>query len=148
MKQLIALNFLILLGFTISSCDKQSVADSIAKLQNSGSFSGSWELRELIGCQVPGCNPYFEKGNGNTWTFTDSSYQYSVGHELKVAGELILGKDTSLATGRLTDYFIMKNNGNNYYWLDKIFFEIKSDTLFLYRGILPADGTIDKYVRF
>ena len=141
--------------FLFISCKKNSTSPQKNKLISSGyvvtdsaAINGYWELRILYGCQTPNCNPYFEPGNGNTWKFTDSTYVFSVKSTSPVyansdSGRYSVGKDTSRVTGRLMDYFILKDDK-----YDTLFFEIVKDTLTVYRGYIPSDGTIEKYVRF
>ena len=148
MKKVIAFVFLTfsILGYT--SCKKQ--ADSF-KQENSlpadSTLQGDWELRTLIGCQVPGCNPIFQPGNGQIWKFSDSTFKFYVNHTLVDSGVLIQGTDSCLATNRVMNYFARKNDNNYYYYLDKLFFAFTNNQLVIYRGVVAADGTIEKYSR-
>ncbi len=106
-------------------------------------LKGDWELREIFGgLRAPNLSPYFAPGNGFIWKFTDSAYQLYSNEHLVSKGNYILTKDTSIATGRLMSALILPQNFN-----DKIYFEFNRDTLVFYRGVIAADGTIEKYVR-
>ncbi len=155
MKCIVLSFYLICAVFLFISCKKNSISPQKNKAASSGyvvtdsaAINGYWELRILYGCQTPNCNPYFEPGNGNTWKFTDSMYVFSVKSTSPVyaytdSGRYSAGKDTSQVTGRLMDYLILKEDK-----YDRLFFEIVKDTLTVYRGYIPADGTIEKFVRF
>ncbi len=106
-------------------------------------IKGDWELREILGgLRAPNSSPFFAPGNGYRWKFTDSAYQSYSGQELVSKGNYILARDTSPATGKLMSLLIFPQNDN-----DKIYFEFSRDTLIFYRGMIAADGTIEKYVR-
>jgi hypothetical protein len=150
MRRIALLSCIPCLALLVCSCQKENNSAAKKKLlsTNSGSIKGDWELRILYGCQTPNCNPYFQPGNGNTWHFTDSTYLHTVKslsprYTASDSAVYILGEDTCMATGRMMDYFKAKDDP-----FEGIFFEITNDTLTLYRGIIPADGTIQKYVRF
>jgi hypothetical protein len=143
MKHVALFSYLTLSIFLLCSCKKNNADTEKDEAENPGSVSGSWELRVLYGgYRAPGASPYFAPGNGNIWKFTDSTYQYYGNRQLLCSGEYILGKDTSIATGRFMDYVILKQNYN-----EKIFFEIVKDILVFYRGQIASDGTIEKYVK-
>lgn len=139
----------------VTSCKKAGISPVKNKLISSGytvtdsaSLNGFWELRILYGCQTPNCNPYFEPGNGNTYQFTDSSYRLyfksvSPAYTVSDSGRFTTGKDTSQVTGRHMDFIRLKNDPYRI-----LFFEIVKDTLTIYDGYIPSDGTIQKYVRF
>lgn len=112
---------------------------------DSVSIVNSWELRSSYGgFRAPVRNPSYQPGNGYIWKFTNTNYQlYSEGQVVS-SGGYTMTKDTSVAAGRLMDALII-NSGQNYN--EKIFIQIAKDTLTMYRGIIAADGTIEKYVR-
>ncbi|MEO6229225.1 MAG: hypothetical protein ABJB11_17925 [Ferruginibacter sp.] len=141
--------------FMLVSCKKENnnstksrVVSSGYTVKDSGSINGHWELRILYGCQTPNCNPNFAPGNGNTWKFIDSAFKHTVNSEspkytASDSGYFSLGRDTCQATGRLMDFFSIRDVPNL-----NIYFEITKDTLILYQGVIAADGVIEKYVRF
>lgn len=151
MKQITLLSSIIFLALLGCSCQKENNSvpkKKLLSIADSGSIKGDWELRILYGCQTLNCDPYFLAGNGNTWHFTDTTYLHTVKslsphYTASDSAVYILGEDTCQATGRVMDYFKAKDDP-----YEGIFFEIKNDTLTLYRGIIPADGSIQKYVRF
>ncbi len=125
------------LPLLILSCTKTNIETV------SNSIKGTWELRHVEGgYRAPGTNPDYPPGNGTIWKFTDSTYQYYGSGPLLAQGSYTLTKDTSLATGRYMDAFILNNNNSA-----ELFFEISNNTLTLYRGIIAADGTIETYER-
>jgi hypothetical protein len=150
MKKIILLSCITCFVLLTNSCQKANTSIQKKKvlIDGPGSIKGDWELRILYGCQVPNCNPYFQPGNGNTWHFTDSTWLHTVkslspNYTSSDSAFYVLGRDTCMATGRLMDYF--KAKGDPY---EGIFFEIENDTLTLYNGVIAADGTIQKYVRY
>lgn len=131
--------FFVSLIFLVS-CDKDVTKNSsIAnnKIEGTGSIIGSWELRIIYGIQVPGISPYFSPEQGNIRKFDDSTYQYYEKGKLSSAGNYILTKDTSQATGRLMDAIILVQEYSR-----KVHFEILKDTLTMYDGTIAACGTI------
>lgn len=152
MKHITLLSCITCLMLLVSSCqkDNNSLPKKKLLISNSGSIKGNWELRILYGGQIPNDNrPYFPPGNGNTYYFTDTTYLRTVQslspfYTASDSAFYILGQDTCRATDpyRMMDYFKAKDNP--FY----VFFEIKDDTLTLYQGFIPADGTIEKYVRY
>ena len=139
----------------VTSCKKESSSPVKNKLIHSGytvtdsaSLKGFWELRILYGCQTPNCNPFFEPGNGNTYQFTDSTYRLTMKYtsppySVADSGRYTTGKDTSQVTGRYMDFIRLKDDPYR-----KLFVEIVKDTLTIYDGFIPTDGSIQKFVRF
>ncbi len=144
MKTIIAFAYLAIVILGYSSCTKQTVSLKKESSFSYNSLQGDWELRTLIGCQVPGCNPNFNPGNGNIWRFTDSTFEAYADHKLVDSGRYYIGTDTCLQTNRVMDFFVNEQRTNLYY-NDKIFFEFVDGQLILYRGVIAADGTIQKY---
>lgn len=144
MKRSIAIACLGISILSYCSCTKQT-----AILQKENSFpyntlQGDWELRTLLGCQIPGCSPNFNPGNGNIWKFTDSTFEAYVDHKLVDSGRYFTGTDSCMQTNKVMSFFAKSTQGNIYY-LDKLFFEFVDGQLILYRGVIAADGTIQKY---
>jgi hypothetical protein len=139
----------------ITGCKKENNSPLKNKLISSGymvtdsaSLKGFWELRILYGCQTPNCSPFYEPGNGNTYQFTDSTFRLTMksispAYSETDSGRYTTGKDTSQVTGRYMDFIRLKDD-----LYRKLFVEIVKDTLTIYDGYIPFDGTIQKYVRF
>jgi hypothetical protein len=137
----------------VAGCKKEKSSPVKNKLVSSGftvtdsaSLKGFWELRILYGCQTPNCSPFFEPGNGNTYQFTDSTYRFttkSPAYTASDSGRYTTGKDTSQVTGRYMNFIRLKDDQYR-----RLFVEIVRDTLTIYDGYIPFDGTIQKYVRF
>lgn len=142
MKKILSLCLLVILLNMLPGCSKDSdpapvINPAAVTLQN------TWELRSVYGgYRIPGTSPNTNPGNKNIWKFTDTTYQQYANGVLYVSGKYTLTKDTSPATGQLMDALIFDKNTNA-----KLFFEIANDTLVMYRGLVAADGTIEKYVR-
>jgi hypothetical protein len=155
MKCIIPLFCVACIILVITGCKKENKSPLKNKLISSGymvtdsaSLKGFWELRILYGCQTPNCNPVFEPGNGNTYQFTDSAYKFTANSVAPAytaidSGRYTTGKDTSHVTGRYMDFIRLKDDPYS-----KLYVEIVKDTLTIYDGYIPSDGTIQKYVRF
>ena len=155
MKWINQISFVACFIFFVTSCKKESSSPEKNKLPGSGfivtdpaSLNGFWELRIIYGCQIPNCNPFYEPGNGNTYQFTDSTYFFKVkslspAYTASDSGLYSMGKDTSFVTGRYMNFISLKNDPYR-----RLFIEIVKDTLTIYDGFIPSDGTIQKYVRF
>jgi hypothetical protein len=155
MKCIRLFTFVACLIVMAASCKKDSSGPIKNKLKASGymvidsaSLNGFWELRILYGCQTANCNPFFELGNGNTYQFTDSTYKLTVNsvapaYTSSDSGRFTTGEDTSQVTGRYMNFIRLKDDAYR-----RLFVEIVKDTLTIYDGWIPSDGTIQKYVRF
>lgn len=143
MKMILSLGIFIFLLNILPGCSRGN--DPIPVVINQGpvALQNTWELRNVYGgYRTPGTSPNTSPGNKNIWKFTDSTYEQYVSGVLQKTGKYTVTKGTSPATGRLMDALILDNNTTT-----KLFFEFANDTLVLYRGIVAADGTIEKYVR-
>lgn len=151
MKKLFVPGCICLLVLTIASCKKETAAlkNKTTQFNISDDLKGSWELREMIGIQVPGMSPYFAAGNGNTWVFGDSTYERHIvstapAYHTDLSGTYKTGNDTAASyPGIPTHYFLL--DGDPTY---KLYFNISNDTLSIYWGIIAADGHIEKCVRY
>ena len=142
MKKILSAGMLVLLLNCLSGCSKDS---DPAPNTNQGpvALQNTWELRSVYGgYRTPGTSPNTSPGNKNIWKFTDTTYQQYANGVLYVSGKYTVTKDSSAATGRIMDALILDKNTSQ-----KLFFEFANDTLVLYRGIVAADGTIEKFVR-
>jgi hypothetical protein len=151
MKCIISLACIILFIFACKKENKSPVKNKLVSsgytVTDSASLKGFWELRILYGCQTPNCNPFFEPGNGNTYQFTDSTYTLTIkstspAYSVADSGRYTTGKDTSQVTGSYMDFIRLKDDPY------RRFIEIVKDTLTIYDGYIPSDGSIQKYVRF
>ncbi len=142
MKTILSLVGLVIVLNMLPGCSKDSDPAPVIN-QGPVALQNTWELRSVYGgYRAPGSGPNTSPGNKNIWKFTDTTYQQYSNGVLYVSGKYTLTKDTSPATGQLMDALIFDKNANA-----KLFFEISNDTLVMYRGLVAADGTIEKYVR-
>jgi hypothetical protein len=133
MKQVVLLFCL----FVFSASCKKDTSNS------RGEINGTWELRGVEGgFRDPSVTIDVSPGNGTTWSFRDTTFEYRNAGQLSRAGSFTKSRDSSAATGRVMNVLVFSNNDN-----DKVFFEISGDSLTMYRGTIAADGTIERYVR-
>jgi hypothetical protein len=119
--------------YTACSKDNASLFES--------SITGTWELRSVYGGF--GLGSYtFEPGNGNTWKFTDSSYERYIDGIFYSGGKYGIVKDLSPQTGELMGKIILNGDSAN-----SMFAEIVNDTLITYNGVVAADGFINRYAK-
>ena len=146
MKTICPLCLLFILLISQSGCTKADETPTVVDPPMSGapaSLKNSWELRFAYGgLRAPNTNPNYLPGNKNIWKLMDSTYQIYSNGVLQQTGKYTLTKDTCYATGRFMDAMILDKNTAY-----KLFFEVANDTLVMYRGVIAADGTIEKYVR-
>jgi len=143
MKENLYINVLILL-LVAAGCNRSKSTDE--KKVYSHSLQGAWELRNVFGGFGPPGRPNtFAPGNGNIWSFKDSTFKRYEKGTLIDSGSFTIDRDTCPATNTLMDAFTFGNSQNNYGM--QIFFEISHDTMTMYHGVIAADGTISKYVR-
>lgn len=103
---------------------------------------GQWELRTLLGSQVPGIGPNFRSGNGSIWKFTNSAFERYDNGQLTSSGTYTLTKANTFNSGVPEDALILNQDTTL-----KFHFHIIKDTLTIYVGSIPADGYIAKYVK-
>jgi hypothetical protein len=132
---------LFIVPLLFAGCDRQTTGSN--KSNYSRSLAGAWELRSLFGgFRAPGPDPVYSPGNGNIWSFRDSTFRQYYEGKLVDSGSFSIIRDTCPATQTLMDAFVTsKSHGH------RMFFEISKDTLTIYNGIIAADGTIEKYFR-
>lgn len=123
--RLLALTFLIV---AVSSCKKETV------LRNN--LQGEWELREIGGGQVPGLSPYFQKGNGSIYRFSDNRYEQIESGKIVNSGTYtIINDKRKINFDDVEQKFVLEGTG----W-DEIYFKLNGNKLKLYFGIIAADG--------
>ena len=102
---------------------------------------GEWELRSVAGGLGPTGGSDYAVGNGYRWKFSDSNYWYYAKHIPTDSGTYKLSSGINPQTSQQTDAMLF--NGTTY----PLYFTIANDTLTIYRGVVAADGTIEKYIR-
>jgi hypothetical protein len=132
MKRLLTLILMLLIIFTLScKKDKQSKPEVL--------IIGNWELREVIGGQIPGVPGMFAPGNGNILRFSGKNYTYAKNGAILDSGTYTIGFKF---TGKVKENTLIYN-GDGF----ERFFRIDNNKLTIYTGIIPADGTIQIYER-
>jgi hypothetical protein len=132
MKKLYPFIILLSLLITSASCKKDSLADI------EQSLVGSWEIRDVIGGQIPGDHAS-EPGNGNVLQFTATGYAYIVGAKVTYSGSYSVSIKGS---GRNKEYILnLINNGS------PMAFEIEGNKLSIYQGSIALDGATVIYER-
>lgn len=121
------------------SCSKDKMNGPGKKVT---SIKGSWELRALVGGQIPGTPGVLQPGNGYIWTFADTTYTFFAHNQLYEQGVYTIIRDTFPQTGQLEDKLILNAD-----YTQGLYFEFSADTLVIYRGTIASDGSIEKYVQ-
>lgn len=103
---------------------------------------GIWELRSVNGRNNPNNPGNFEPGNGNLWSFTNTTYSVSSNGSIVDSGTYTISNGINPQTGSQSDALLLDS-----FTLYPLYFDIINDTLTFYNGIVAADGTINKYVR-
>ncbi len=122
-----------------NSCGKNN---SIQNPLYNNSIIGEWELHHIEGVQLANANPNFPPGNGNTWKFSNSGFEYYVNGQLKDSGSYSVTSGTQQCSGQTMA--LLKLNGSN---TDVYFFTISLNILFIYHGCIASDGYIEDYIR-
>ena len=123
----------------ITSCQKQkNLPDSL----NRKILSGVWELRAASGGQTVSNPDDFRPGNGSLWKFTETEFATMFKDSVYRSGSYSISTGTGidLNTGRKIDQFVFNN-------MPSESFELRSDTLKFYYGLIPADGIITMFVK-
>lgn len=130
---------IICLGISVTflgSCKKHG--------SNPGVLTGRWELRAEQGAQIPMEPSDFLPGNGTIWEFTDGSHwKYSDRHTTD-SGQYRITRDTISPYQTKMDKLTLIHSPSQSWAL---FFQLSSDSLKIYSGIIAADGSITTYAR-
>jgi len=102
---------------------------------------GVWELRSVYGGNSVAGGGNYLPGNGYKWKFTGTAYWLYVNNTVADSGLYKLSSGVNPQTSLETNAMILNDTPFSLYY------EIANDTLTIYRGVVAADGTIEKYVR-
>jgi len=127
------------------ACKKAASPNNSINIPASSTVSllfGSWELRNTSGTLGNCQNGDYAAGNGNMWKFSDAGYlQYEEGQIIN-SGSYKLITDNCAATGRYMQAIVFPQSD----YL-KLYCDISSDSLIMYRGSTMNDMSIAKFVR-
>ena len=147
MKQIITTLFLCVLLTSVCSCNKDK---KLKKSFISGSIVGTWELAAAQAGMIPTVT--YPPGNGNLLKFTDESYQVLKNGQLAKSGNYTIAGDTTVEAnvclvvekGSFKNRIIYDNDYN----ANKVFVEVKNDTLSIISGCFALDGgSLYKYIK-
>lgn len=124
--------------FFIPGCKKDTV-----RATTSTSIIGRWELRQSLA--MTGITNY-PSGNGSTYEFTGSAYSVFSGGSFIKKGSYKIISDTTVSRevgliitpGEFTNRIIFDNDTLS----NKIFYQIKNNTLILISGYFPLDSGV------
>jgi hypothetical protein len=103
---------------------------------------GSWELRTTYGTFGNCQNGDYVAGNGNMWKFSDAVYEQYEKSQLINSGPYILITDNCAATGRNMEAIVFPQSD----YL-KLYCDVSSDSLIMYRSGAANDLSIARFVR-
>lgn len=112
------------------------------KINGPQTLPGIWELRSVSGGNNPNNPGTFEQGNGNLWSFTNTTYRIYSNGSIADSGAYTISNGINPQTGMQSDALLLGT-----FTSFPLYFDITNDTLTFYNGIVAADGTINKYVR-
>jgi hypothetical protein len=138
MKKYLMLFVCLVLFSTISSCKKDPVP-------NETTLNGSWELRYLLGIQVPGIDPNFKPGNGNIYTFNNGKYQISQQSKAVDSGTYVIQKDERKINNNTSTHSMQITS--KVYSSRNLYLKISSSTLVVFDGVIAADGIEATYAK-
>jgi hypothetical protein len=140
MKWKLFLGTLLMAGLAwFSSCDKADRADGGL---DGSTLEGVWDLRVVLGGMLPYDPNNVPGGKRNVWIFRGTTFQRIYADSVWREGTYSVSKGTgvNLNTGAKVDQFMFNNQPAES-------FELRNDTLRVYYGLIPADGTIELYVK-
>lgn len=127
--------------FVTQGCKKTSADINDNAVHGPQTLPGEWELRSLTGGLGPTGGSDYQPGNGNKWKLSDSTYWLYTNNIATDSGAYKISSDINPQTTLETSALLL--NGTVY----PLYFSIANDSLTIYRGVVAADGTIEKYVR-
>lgn len=106
------------------------------------SIAGTWELRQAQNGMIPTVT--YTAGNGNTFKFSDSTYEKCTSGSLIAGGHYMLTRDTSVETevgllipsGQFTNRIIFDSDFTS----RKTFIDVSNNKLSFLSGYFPLDG--------
>jgi hypothetical protein len=136
--KLILLSFVLIFG----GCDKEYNEEPVPVAD--ADLYGSWELRHVLGIQIPGISPDFPPGNGSIVKFNDNTYErYNKGN-LNFSSTFRIESDKKTIDG--TDYIskmVYQESGRE----RPVHIKISGNTLKICYGTTAADGHTETYIK-
>jgi len=127
MKNIFRLTLSMMVLFTIISCEKKATGPEL---------DGTWELRHVAGIQVPGVDPNFKPGNGNSFKFDGQNFEkYNDGKKVLSGSFTVTPEKDVPVNNRKANYSIKFNNEKKLYML------LSGNKFILFDGVIAADGT-------
>ncbi|MBE7177496.1 MAG: hypothetical protein INR69_13890 [Mucilaginibacter polytrichastri] len=124
------------------------LASACKKDRNEASFEtldGTWELRQIMGVQVPGIPGEYPPGNNNTLQFSGSSFErYDEGRRT-VNGTYRIVDEKGEVNGKTVSQKIIFKTGDNEE--TEAFISRQGKTLTIYYGQLANDGAEMTYAK-
>lgn len=120
----------------LGGCEKEN------KESDSQSVVGRWELRHILGVQIPNMPADYGKGNGRLIEFTDTEYKYIENGKVTYTEKYRLANESMEIDGTRYErvFYAGKNDFKNY-------FKITGKKIMISNGTQAADGTTRTYER-
>ena len=108
------------------------------------SLAGTWELVSVEGGNLAVPYPISQPPYSAKWVFARSTYEYFEDNILRHSGDYKIDRGVNVFTQQETDMIIFNIGNPNPLELP---FEISNNVLTIKRGLVIADGTIEKFRR-
>lgn len=140
MKKNLTLFLLLLSATVLFSCKKNE------SIPAESTLNGSWELRSVLGIQVPGVSPNYQPGNGNVYVFNNGNYTIYMQGKIVDSGTYTIEKDIKPINNNTSTHsitLVSKMNSRN----DKLYLKLGENSLVIFDGVIAADGIEGTYER-
>jgi hypothetical protein len=131
MKKYLMLSVCLILLSVISSCKKDPVP-------NETTLNGSWELRHLLGIQVPNVDPDFKPGNGNIYNFNNGKYLIYQQSKAVDSGTYVIQKEERQINKNTSTHSMQVSS--KVYSSRNLYLKLSASTLVVFDGVIAADG--------
>lgn len=132
MKRILMLALGVLSVFGGISCKKET---SIANL------NGTWELRTVVGGQVPSTSPNLAPGNGNLMKFDQQHYEQIVDGKIVENDTYTLTPEKAKVNNQEANFNMATTNHGHRY------IKLSARSLVIFVGVIAADGFELHYIK-
>jgi len=119
---------------TMVGCKKKSAEQDAVT-----SLNGTWELRYLVGIQVPDIDPNFKAGNGNVFKFSGQHYDRIIDGKTVLSGTYTISAHKTPVNNTESNYSLVFDNDT------KLLINLSKNKLVVFDGVIAADGTESTY---
>lgn len=106
-------------------------------------LNGSWELRSVLGIQVPNVDPNYKAGNGNIFQFKNGAFKrYAAGKAIDSGSYTLRKNEMKINNNTATHQLQVESK---VYATNTLNLKLGGDKLVIFDGVIAADGSESTY---